>query len=286
MKIFALLFFYLSLVPVHFAQEKQLDFNSQKNIKKFADYLFCGKDYLRAAVEYQRLNEYKENDTVIFKTALSYFFIGDYHSSIDNFSKISYSSSFYENSNMEQMKARYLMNDFEGMRAFYNNNFFEKENSSEPGKKLFNFSYLKTEDKLPVKEKFLIPFDSPDRNKISSFYDWKNDPPYKSPVVAGILSAVIPGSGKIYTNDISDGIAAFLVTGVFAFLAYDNFRANHKTRAWIFTGLTTFFYTGNVYGSVAAAQIYNAKITFDFNDGLNVFLQSKNYFGQVYDFCK
>ena len=80
--------------------------------------------------------------------------------------------------------------------------------------------------------------------------------------------------------------AAFLVTGVFAFLAYDNFRADHKTRAWIFTGLTTLFYGGNVYGSVTAAQIYNAKITFEFNDGLSVFLQNKNYFVPEYDFCK
>ena len=286
MRIPVVLFLCVMIVPVHFAQEKQIDFNSQKNIKKFADYLFCGKDFLRAADEYQRLNKFKENDTVIFKTGLAYLFIGNYRSSIDNFLKISYSSLFYDDANLEQMKARYLMNDFEGMRAFYNNNFFDKKNSSEPGKKLFNFSYLKTEDKLPVKEKFLMPFDSQDQDKISSFYDWKKDPPYKSPVVAGILSAVLPGSGKIYTKDISDGIAAFLVTGVFAFLAYDNFRADHKTRAWIFTGLTTLFYGSNVYGSITAAQIYNAKITFEFNDGLSVFLQNKNYFVPEYDFCK
>ena len=44
------------------AQEKQIDFNSEKNIKKFADYLFCDKDYLRAAEEYQKLNGYEGND--------------------------------------------------------------------------------------------------------------------------------------------------------------------------------------------------------------------------------
>lgn len=285
MKNFALLFLCAVIVPAQFAQEKQIDFNSQKNIKRFANHLFCDKDYLRAADEYQRLNAFNENDTIIFKAALSYFFIGDYRSSISNFSKIPYSSVFYYDANLEQMKARYLMHDFKSMRAFYKNNFFNKEDSSNPEKMLFDFSCLAADDELPTKEKFLLPFDQSDREKISSFYDWKKDPPYKSPVLAGILSALIPGSGKIYTNDISDGIAAFIVTGVFTFLAYDNFRADHNTRAWIFAGLATLFYGGNVYGSVAAAQIFNAKITFEFNDGLNVFLQNKNYFGPVYDFC-
>lgn len=285
MKIQVFLCVLLSFVSTAFTQGKKIDFNSEKNIKKFADYLFCDKDYLRAAEEYQRLNAYKENDTIIFKTGLSYLFIGDYSTSIDNFAKISNSSLFYKNSKLEQMKAHYLKKDYSVMRSFYKNNFTNEYDYSDQAEKLFYFSYLVSEDQLPQKEKFLIPFNSNENEIISSFYDWKKDPPYKSSALAGILSAIIPGSGKIYTGDISDGIFSFLVTGVFTFLAYDNFHADHDTRAWIFTGLAAFFYGGNVYGSVAAAQIYNAKITFEFNDGLNVFLQNKNYFVPVYDFC-
>lgn len=99
------------------------------------------------------------------------------------------------------------------------------------------------------------------------------------------MSAIIPGSGKMYVGEWSDGIAAFLVTGLFAFLAYDNFRADHTTRAWIFTGLGAFFYAGNVYGSIASAQIFNARVDFKFNDGLKLFLEEKNYFVPEYDFC-
>jgi hypothetical protein len=286
MKIFTLLCLFLLIAPCHFAQEKQIDFCSEKNIKKFADYLFCDKDYLRAANEYERLTAYARNDTIIFKTGLAYLFINDYRSSIDNFAKIPYSSSFYINSNLEQMKVHFLMNDYSGLREFYKKNFFDEDYSSGFGKKLFNFSYLRNNMELPEKEKFLYPFASSDKDKLTSFYDWKKDPPYKSPAIAGILSALVPGSGKIYTGDISDGVISFLVTGIFAFLAYDNFRANHDTRAWIFSGLTAFFYSGNVYGSIAAAQIYNAKITFEFNDSLNVFIQNKNYFVPEYDFCR
>ena len=286
MKIFLLLCFCLMITDSHFAQEKQIDLNSEKNIKKFADFLFCDKDYLRATNEYRRLNAYTRNDTIIFKTGLAYLFIGAYRVSIDNFARIPFSSSFYQTSNLEQMKARYLINDYTGLREFYKKNFFDEDSSSGAGKKLFNFSYLLTNEELPKKEKFLNPFESSDKDKLTSIYDWKKDPPYKSPAIAGLLSALVPGSGKIYTGDISDGVVSLLVTGIFAFLAYDNFRANHDTRAWIFSGLATFFYGGNVYGSVAATQIYNAKITFEFNDKLNVFIQNKNYFVPEYDFCK
>jgi len=77
-----------------------------------------------------------------------------------------------------------------------------------------------------------------------------------------------------------------VVTGLFAFLAYDNFQAEHTTRAWIFTGLGAFFYAGNIYGSIASAQIFNAKIDFDFSNGLKLFLDQQNYFLPEYDFCK
>jgi TM2 domain-containing membrane protein YozV len=137
-----------------------------------------------------------------------------------------------------------------------------------------------------AKEEFLSPFDFSEQNTVSLFYDYKVKPPYKSSALAGILSAVIPGSGKIYVGEWGDGITAFLVTGLLAFLAYDNFRADHTTRAWIFTGLGAFFYAGNIYGSIASAQIFNARIDFEFNDGLKLFLEKKNYFLPEYDFCK
>jgi TM2 domain-containing membrane protein YozV len=147
-------------------------------------------------------------------------------------------------------------------------------------------SYL-YEDGLNIsKESFLYQFDEDETNKVSYFYDWKKDPPYKSQALAGIFSAVIPGSGKMYVGEWGDGITAFLVSGLFAFLAYDNFKADHNTRAWIFTGLGTLFYGGNIYGSVASAQIYNAKINFEFNDSLKLFLEEENYFSQVYNFCE
>ena len=153
-------------------------------------------------------------------------------------------------------------------------------------RKLTTISMLYEAELNILREDFISPFDEDELNAVASFYDYKVDPHYKSPALAGMLSAIIPGTGKIYVGEWGDGITALLVTSLFAFLAYDNFQADHTTRAWIFTGLGAFFYAGNIYGSIASAQIFNAKIEFEFNEGLNLFLKQNNYFLPVYDFCK
>jgi TM2 domain-containing membrane protein YozV len=153
-------------------------------------------------------------------------------------------------------------------------------------RKLTTISMLYEAELNILREDFISPFDKDERKAVASFYDFNVDPNYKSPALAGTLSAIIPGSGKMYVGEWGDGITALLVTSLFAFLAYDNFQADHTTRAWIFTGLGAFFYAGNIYGSVASAQIFNARIEFEFNEGLILFLEQKNYFLPVYDFCK
>ncbi len=281
------LFILMLLIPfLHFSQTGEFNFHSPKNIKDFANHLFCEKDYMRANLEYEKLENIID-DTLNFKIGLGYLYIGDYSNSIQKLSVIASVSVFFDEAKLQELKTYFLTENYTAFRSFYLESYSNKNNSYQSkGKKLFNFSYLFTDDDLPTSEKFLNPFNKDEKEKITSFYNWKNEPPNKNPVLAGIMSAIIPGSGKMYVGEWGDGIMALVTTGLFAFLAYDNFRADHNTRAWIFTGLGAFFYAGNVYGSVAAAQIYNAKIAFEFEDGLNLYLEQKNYFTPEYNFCE
>lgn len=269
------------------AQNGHFNFHSPENKKKFADYLFCEGDYLRAVEEYESIRDIIRNDTIDFKIMICYSEIGLYQKSNLNFNLFNH-SEFSEKAEKLYLKNRFRDAPLEfhviselGAYPFpdsisENINYFEK---------LTSISYLFCENRIVTKKIILNPFEQVEKEKISTFYDWKIDPPYKSHVLAGILSAVIPGSGKMYVGEWGDGVTALLVTGLFAFLAYDNFKANHNTRAWIFTGLGSFFYAGNIYGSIASAQIFNARIDFEFKDGLNLFIQQKNYFMPKYDFC-
>jgi len=107
----------------------------------------------------------------------------------------------------------------------------------------------------------------------------------KDPVTAGILSAIIPGSGKIYTEKYSDGIVSFLLTGIFGFLAYDNFSAGHKFRGWLFSGIGSFLYAGNIYGSIMSAKIFNSEKNDKYRNDLFDGLSKNNFFIDEIIFC-
>ncbi|MGB8321054.1 MAG: hypothetical protein WCE54_23200 [Ignavibacteriaceae bacterium] len=222
------------------------------------------------------------NDTVEFKTGLSYLFIGNYKKSLSWFGQISGNSRYFKDAQDEFFRSLFESGDYHIFRNEYSN----KLNSSEETKKLFYFSYFFTDDKLPPQKDFLSPFSSKEEGKVKKFYMEKITPPYKSETTAVILSILIPGAGKIYSDQIGDGIFAAIATGLCGYLAYDNFRAKHNFRGWIFSGLTAFFYAGNIYGSAASAQIYNAGISFDFSNDVKLYLEQQNYFTPDYDFCR
>ncbi len=272
------------LIPLSsLPQSTSFDFHSPENIKKFADHLFCEGDYLRAIEQYDLNKQNLDNDTIEFKVMLGYSSLGLFQESNEIFEGVNDKSNFYADAYLLSLKNQLLI-----ASRLINDSSISSFNSIQ----MKSFSKLTTismlyDDEFDIpKEKFISPFDEEERNSVSSFYDCKVEPQYKSPTLAGIMSAIIPGSGKMYVGEWGDGITALLATSLFAFLAYDNFSADHTTRAWIFTGLGAFFYAGNIYGSVASVQIFNARIDFEFNNGLELFLQQQNYFLPEYDFCK
>ena len=261
------------------------DIHSPSNIKKFADYLFCSDDYLRAALEYEKYLNTNYNDTVEFKIGLSYSRMNKYNKAMNWFSKINNSSRYFYDARNEYIKSLFQLGNYTNFRKNYSGNLIDTTKVKN-AEKLFYFSYFFTEGKLPSEDILLKPFNIKEREKVEEFYQRKINPPYKSETAAVIMSVLIPGLGKIYTDEIGDGIIAAIATGLCSYLAYDNFRAKHNFRGWIFSGLTAFFYAGNIYGSAASAQIYNAGIQFNFNSDLKFYLNQQNYFTSEYDFCK
>jgi TM2 domain-containing membrane protein YozV len=278
--------FFFAVILSSIILPQQIDFQSPQNIKLFADFLFCDKDYLRAIDEYEKYLRLIDDDSIQFKIALGYSAMNDQNNAYYKLISTKATSPFYEQSKIEMLKSLYLKNIDSNFYSFADLMINSKSVYANNAYKLKNTSLLFFNDELPEKEKFLIPFVDEEEITLSNFYDLKNNPPYKSEALAGILSAIIPGAGKIYTEEYGDGITAFLLTGLFAYLAYTNFEHDHPTRAWIFTALGAGFYAGNIYGSVASAQIFNAKINFEFDEGVKLYLEKKNYYLPTYDFCK
>lgn len=250
------------------------------NTRKFADHLFSGKDYLRSVFEYGKLPEYEKNDTIEFKIPLAYQLMGKYDLALEKFLSVNKESVYYDQSVKEYYKTLLQAGRYNELQSKLANN------DVKDFQRLLYLSYLFTSNELPTEQNFLEAFPLSGKESLLNFFSEKKNPPYKSSLLSGLFSAIIPGSGKIYLGEIGDGITAFIATSLFAFLSYDNFRANHDFRGWLFSGLGFFFYTGNIYGSVAAAQIYNAKVDYEYKEKLNEYLQNKNYFVPGNDFVK
>jgi hypothetical protein len=79
----------------------------------------------------------------------------------------------------------------------------------------------------------------------------------KSPVLAGIMSGIVPGSGKIYAGKTGQGIASFLATAGFGLVTWENYHKlgikNAKTI--FFGGIFVANYVSNIYGSVISVKV-------------------------------
>ncbi len=82
----------------------------------------------------------------------------------------------------------------------------------------------------------------------------------RSPVLGGLMSAVIPGSGKVYAGRWMDGLQAFSMIAAPAYNAYYHFSKNGagSVRGWIWAAVGAWFYLSDIYGSVKAVNDYNA----------------------------
>ena len=97
----------------------------------------------------------------------------------------------------------------------------------------------------------------------------KREARYKSPATAGLLSAVLPGSGQMYTERYQDGITSFLLNGLFIAGAWKAFDSENYALGAILTLFEIGWYGGNVYGAIGGAHKFNRQIDEDqFRRGL------------------
>lgn len=96
------------------------------------------------------------------------------------------------------------------------------------------------------------PYESLEKNKASLKKVKK-----RSPFVAGLMSAIIPGSGKMYAGKRGQGIAALLQCVSLGLPTYESYRkAGVKSARFIIYGsLFTAVYIGNIWGSSLSVQI-------------------------------
>lgn len=80
--------------------------------------------------------------------------------------------------------------------------------------------------------------------------------PVRSPFMAGLLSAAVPGLGKVYAGKTAEGIAGFIYVAAMGATAWDFYRgAGPRSALFILSAsITGVFYLGNIFGSATAVR--------------------------------
>ncbi|MFY9151792.1 MAG: hypothetical protein WAO52_07260 [Prolixibacteraceae bacterium] len=79
----------------------------------------------------------------------------------------------------------------------------------------------------------------------------------KSPFLAGLMSGIIPGSGKIYAGKTGQGIASMIATTGFGLITWENYRklGIGHVKTILFGSIFVANYVSNIYGSVISVRI-------------------------------
>ena len=111
--------------------------------------------------------------------------------------------------------------------------------------------------KLFLKENFLKK-----RMTLSIMIEEARQRPEKSLVTAGLLSAVIPGSGYFYTEKYMLGIFSLLTNGALIYGIYDGYKKKNQFQMLFFSVIELSFYNYSIVGSVKSADEYNENSDF------------------------
>jgi len=263
----------LSMASSLFCQEASLLTN--QNRKLFAAYLFENRDYLRAAEEYTFMNAQEQNDTLLYNAGLCYFKMAEFEKANAMLSSLS-NQKFQERTRLLQLKIA-LMQKSSALDSLSHPEFYPTPEINQTYKRLSILNQILNgtiESRATIEQNF-------NREDVSSLQNFNNSfahPKKKSPAAAALLSALIPGAGKIYTGNYGDGVTAFLVTGLFAYLTVENVYHGHPFRTWLFGSLAAFFNAGNIYGSFISARNYNVENAHHLENDYDTYLNERDYF--------
>jgi len=279
----------------------EVDYYAPQNILKFADYLYNEKDYLRAAGEYQRYLFYSQGDvdSTLYKIALCYRLNGKMEKSIAVFQRILKEYPKSDKSLGGKVAVSRKASGFIGVSEGKGNisisasyqigySYFlmgrhgdsvahlkgaikgiENENEVWKFRRLVGLNYLQQKRWDEANRLFsslaLMNVDENSKTATINLRRYAEEGkhlPRKNRFLAGSFSAILPGSGKVYTGRAYDGLYSFVLLGLTGWLTYDGFRRGgvNSIKGWSFGMLSGVFYLGNVYGSVLSARIYNRRV--------------------------
>ena len=226
----------ITLMPFA-AAEESIEYYTPENVRKFADFLYEQGDYLRAAGEYQRYLFYQpqESGQMRYRIALCYRFAGQTEQAIQNFQTLvrTHPEGQFVSRAYYQIGATYFLTDqFEQSARFLRETLPRMIDTRQhaEAEQLIGLSYLMQKRWSEADEIFKtlqgseVASVSQKAIVYHNFAEAGADLPTRSPFLAGILSTILPGTGRLYTGRLGDALTSLFTVTLTGWQAYDGFR--------------------------------------------------------------
>jgi TolA-binding protein len=267
----------ISLCILISAQSASNDFTEADRLFQFAGQLMEEEDYYRAITEYKRFISYFPKDQRVplsrFNIAVAYKKGGKADLALEHFQQIPTDfegtiiaeKAAYEIGTTLFASGRYT--DAEKVFSEFINH-YPRSNDLDSGKVYLAWSLIH----LWELDRAADIFSS--ISEESSYYpiaralaeEIQGDPklPRKSPVLAGIMSGVLPGAGQVYTGRYNEGLTSFVLNGTFIWAIVELFNRGNEVAGILLGFFEVGWYTGGVFGAVNNAHKYNRKARSDY----------------------
>ncbi len=236
------------------------DIYDAANSKRYADYLFKSKEYSRAALEYERACYLDSQNW-----DAHFYLMKSYRKSEQAAKGLAHYQTIYfqlPQNQISQFEHEKNINLFTIQPSFF---ITKTEKDSLDDLQYFKAPSILLTYNWKASQSYLISENYKEDKTLSKYYDnavQGLNTNYKKPWLAGTMSTLVPGLGKVYTGNYKDGIIAFLVTGISAFQAVRGYNSKGLNSGIfiLYSGVFTGFYLGNIYGSVKSARQKNRKL--------------------------
>ena len=270
------------------AAEEPIEYYTPENVRKFADSLYEQGDYLRAAGEYQRYlffvsEEGVDSAQIRYRIALCYRFAGQTEQAIQNFEMLlrMHPEGRFVSLVYYQIGATYFLTDqFERSARFLRETLprITDIRQHAEAQQLIGLSYLmqkqwsEADGVFKTLQASNVVSISQRATVYHSFAEDGAHLPSRSPFLAGVLSTVVPGAGRLYTGRVGDALTSLIIVSLTGWQAYDGFRRDglSSAKGWTLGTLSGIFYVGNIYGSVISARVYNHHVADEFLTTLSI----------------
>jgi len=245
-------------------------------------------EYYRAVTEYKKylilFPEGRQADTALFKAATASYLGSEYDTAVDTFATVRSrfpKSRHAAESAYQEAICHLRMSRFDrAAAAFEAAAAYPADDRFAPKARLARALVQFDKENIPESRKDLTRFlndfpADPRKEKVRealTLLPQTDELPHKSPVVAGILSALLPGSGHIYAGHYGDGVTALLLNGLFIAGTVVAVQQENYAVAGVAGVIGLPFYAGNIYGAANAASKWNLGVRKGISEKLAVTL--------------